>query len=265
MRAGRVIAERRGRDRRRRHRRRRHGRRDRRQFRGAETIDAAGQVVLPGLINTHTHAPMVLYRGLADDLALMEWLDEVHLPGRGQDRVAGVRARRHAAGGARDDPVGHDDLRRHVLLRGGDREGDEGGRPARRARPDGHPVSGGRRQDAGRGARAGRGVHQRVQGRSADHAGRRAARDVHARRPDAEGGARPVAAPRRADADSSGRDARRGEDRAGPVQGVAGRLSRQSRVPRPRRLAAHGVWVSEPEIAVLRSAASACRTTPRAT
>src|SRR5687767_14432112 len=51
-----------------------------RQFRGAETIDAAGQVVLPGLINTHTHAPMVLYRGLADDLSLMEWLTKYIFP-----------------------------------------------------------------------------------------------------------------------------------------------------------------------------------------
>src|SRR4051812_9690697 len=40
----------------------------RRQFRGVETIDATGQVVMPGLINTHTHAPMTLFRGLADDL-----------------------------------------------------------------------------------------------------------------------------------------------------------------------------------------------------
>src|SRR4051794_17932546 len=40
-------------------------------YRGRETIDAAGSVVMPGLINTHTHAPMVLFRGLADDLALM--------------------------------------------------------------------------------------------------------------------------------------------------------------------------------------------------
>src|SRR4029078_5504192 len=33
-----------------------------------------GQVIMPGLVNTHTHAPMVLFRGLADDLALQEWL-----------------------------------------------------------------------------------------------------------------------------------------------------------------------------------------------
>jgi 5-methylthioadenosine/S-adenosylhomocysteine deaminase len=51
-----------------------------RRFRGRETIDARGQIVLPGLINTHTHAPMVLYRGLADDLALMEWLEKYIFP-----------------------------------------------------------------------------------------------------------------------------------------------------------------------------------------
>jgi len=45
-----------------------------------ETIDARGQIVIPGLVNTHTHAPMVMYRGLADDLALMEWLQKYIFP-----------------------------------------------------------------------------------------------------------------------------------------------------------------------------------------
>ncbi len=39
-------------------------------------IDANGKVVLPGLINTHTHLAMTLFRGSADDLPLMEWLTE---------------------------------------------------------------------------------------------------------------------------------------------------------------------------------------------
>ncbi len=51
-----------------------------RRFRAKTTIDAHGQVVLPGLINTHTHAPMVMYRGLADDLALMDWLQKYIFP-----------------------------------------------------------------------------------------------------------------------------------------------------------------------------------------
>jgi 5-methylthioadenosine/S-adenosylhomocysteine deaminase len=50
------------------------------RFTGRQTIDALGDVVMPGLINTHTHAPMVLYRGLADDLALMEWLQKYIFP-----------------------------------------------------------------------------------------------------------------------------------------------------------------------------------------
>jgi 5-methylthioadenosine/S-adenosylhomocysteine deaminase len=45
-----------------------------------ETIDASGKVVVPGLINGHTHVPMTLFRGLADDLDLQEWLTKYIFP-----------------------------------------------------------------------------------------------------------------------------------------------------------------------------------------
>lgn len=45
-----------------------------------ETIDARGQIVMPGLINTHGHAAMVLFRGLGSDLALMDWLNKYIFP-----------------------------------------------------------------------------------------------------------------------------------------------------------------------------------------
>jgi 5-methylthioadenosine/S-adenosylhomocysteine deaminase len=50
------------------------------KYRASETIEARDQIILPGLINTHTHAPMVMYRGLADDLALMDWLQKYIFP-----------------------------------------------------------------------------------------------------------------------------------------------------------------------------------------
>jgi len=50
------------------------------KYAAARTIDAAGKVVMPGLINTHTHVPMVLFRGIADDLVLMEWLQKYIFP-----------------------------------------------------------------------------------------------------------------------------------------------------------------------------------------
>jgi 5-methylthioadenosine/S-adenosylhomocysteine deaminase len=44
------------------------------------TIERPGHVLLPGLINTHTHAAMVLLRGLADDLPLESWLKDTVWP-----------------------------------------------------------------------------------------------------------------------------------------------------------------------------------------
>ena len=43
-------------------------------FCAKDEIDASGCIVMPGLVNTHTHLPMVCFRGLADDLPLPEWL-----------------------------------------------------------------------------------------------------------------------------------------------------------------------------------------------
>jgi 5-methylthioadenosine/S-adenosylhomocysteine deaminase len=46
----------------------------------AETIDCRGRVVMPGLVNAHTHVPMTLLRGLADDLRLDVWLMGYMMP-----------------------------------------------------------------------------------------------------------------------------------------------------------------------------------------
>jgi len=49
--------------------------------RSAKTVlNTAGSIIMPGLINTHTHLPMVCFRGLADDLPLMEWLNDHIFP-----------------------------------------------------------------------------------------------------------------------------------------------------------------------------------------
>jgi 5-methylthioadenosine/S-adenosylhomocysteine deaminase len=45
-----------------------------------ERLDARGALVMPGLINTHCHAPMTWFRGLADDLALNDWLTKFIFP-----------------------------------------------------------------------------------------------------------------------------------------------------------------------------------------
>lgn len=46
----------------------------------SQTIDARNCLVMPGLVNAHTHAAMTLFRGLADDLPLMSWLNDHIFP-----------------------------------------------------------------------------------------------------------------------------------------------------------------------------------------
>ncbi len=50
------------------------------RFKSTQTISANGKAVIPGLINTHTHVPMSLFRGIADDLDLNEWLTKYIFP-----------------------------------------------------------------------------------------------------------------------------------------------------------------------------------------
>ncbi len=45
-----------------------------REFNSDETVDCGGNIVIPGLVNAHTHVPMTLLRGLADDRRLDVWL-----------------------------------------------------------------------------------------------------------------------------------------------------------------------------------------------
>ena len=49
-------------------------------WRASRVIDAKGGIIMPGLINSHTHASMTCFRGLADDLQLMTWLNDHIFP-----------------------------------------------------------------------------------------------------------------------------------------------------------------------------------------
>jgi 5-methylthioadenosine/S-adenosylhomocysteine deaminase len=49
-------------------------------YSGEKTINARGCLVMPGIVNGHTHAAMTCFRGLADDLELMNWLNNYIFP-----------------------------------------------------------------------------------------------------------------------------------------------------------------------------------------
>jgi 5-methylthioadenosine/S-adenosylhomocysteine deaminase len=49
-------------------------------WKAARVIDARGGIIMPGFVNTHTHAAMTCFRGLADDLPLMSWLNDHIFP-----------------------------------------------------------------------------------------------------------------------------------------------------------------------------------------
>ena len=49
-------------------------------YRGRVTIDVPGSIIMPGIVNAHTHAAMTCFRGIADDMELMEWLNDYIFP-----------------------------------------------------------------------------------------------------------------------------------------------------------------------------------------
>lgn len=51
-----------------------------RRFEAAHRLDRPAALIAPGLINTHAHAPMSLFRGVADDLRLQDWLEKYIFP-----------------------------------------------------------------------------------------------------------------------------------------------------------------------------------------
>lgn len=58
------------------------------QYSAGRRLDTRGKILLPGLINTHTHAPMTLMRGIADDRALQDWLENYIFPAEARNVTA---------------------------------------------------------------------------------------------------------------------------------------------------------------------------------
>ncbi len=50
------------------------------RYRAKKTLSSADHLIMPGLINSHTHAAMTCFRGMADDLELMDWLNNYMFP-----------------------------------------------------------------------------------------------------------------------------------------------------------------------------------------
>jgi len=50
------------------------------EYQGRVTIDVPDSIIMPGLVNAHTHAGMTCFRGIADDMELMDWLNDYIFP-----------------------------------------------------------------------------------------------------------------------------------------------------------------------------------------
>ena len=185
-----------------------------RAFSSKHVIDATGKIVLPGLVNTHGHAPMVLYRGLADDLALMEWLEKYIFPAEARTvspemvrvgtRLAALEMIQSGTTTFADMYYFEEEIAKATKAAG--LRAVLGQTIIRFPVPDAKtPEDELARTEA---------LHQGLQGRPAHHAGRGAALGLHAREAHAAGQPRPRGEVRSAAGDSPGRDRGRGQDRS---------------------------------------------------
>ena len=69
-----------------------------RKYTARQHFDRPGDILMPGLINTHTHAAMSLFRGLADDLRLQDWLEKYIFPAEAKNVDAGFVILGHPLG-----------------------------------------------------------------------------------------------------------------------------------------------------------------------
>ena len=237
------------------------------RYRAAETIDARGQIVLPGLINTHTHAPMVMYRGLADDLALMDWLQKYIFPAEAKTvspemvrvgtRLAALEMIESGTTTFADMYYFEEEIARATR--------EAGLRAVLGQTIIQFPVADAKTPAEGL-ARA-EAFIKAFRNDTPDHAGRRSARDVHARCRNPPGGGRSRPALRGPGADPSGGNRGRGQDRARPAPHVADRrISSRSASgkarPRSPRMASGSTTRTSRSWSGDRSA---CRTIRRAT
>ncbi len=221
------------------------------RFSGRDTIDTSGsgRHARP---DQHPHAcAMVLYRGLADDLALMDWLQKYIFPAeaktvypefvRAGTRLAALEMIESGTTTYADMYYFEEEIAK--VTREAGLRGVLGQTiiqfPVADAKtpPKGWPH---------------RDVHQAVRRRRPDRASRRSALDVHARHRDAQGGAGAGGSGARARPDPSVGDSGRGEDvenrRTKPrLHGYLETLGFWG----PRTVAAHGVWLTPADMSIL--------------
>src|SRR5664280_1063095 len=68
------------------------------RFQAKQRLDRPDAILAPGLINTHTHAAMSLFRGIADDLKLQDWLEKFIFPAEQHFETPEARAPAHEIG-----------------------------------------------------------------------------------------------------------------------------------------------------------------------